>query len=646
MKNFTISVLSFLVFSILFKSSLAQLVVTSSIDPDLLAQKLVGGGVTVSNATIITVGDAAGYFSQTNTNIGIDSGILLTSGSVNNAPGPNTLASTTTDNNANGDAQLDALIVPYLSQDATILEFDVEVSGDSLKFNYVFASEEYNDFVNTGFNDVFAFFISGPGIIGSQNIALVPGTATPVTINNVNCGSYGQYYICNDPWDPFGGGCNNECPPNANGTTIEYDGFTVVLQAIAAVQPCEVYHLKLAIADAGDGAYDSGVFLEAGSLTSSGTSVQVVTSYIDPNTSAPAIVEGCFDGSFHFVITNAPIDTSFIHYTVGGSATNGVDYTEIPDSLQINPGDTTVDLTIHSLSDGISEGSESITLYLFLPCSPIPYDSATILILDTLIARAEPDTTICIGNSVQLSANGADGWLWNPAAGLSCTDCQNPLATPVTTTTYTLTITVGGCNASDEVTIIVDNPLPVIVVPDSPSVCLGDSIQLNALNAGSFSWSPATGLSCTNCASPFASPAATTTYIVTGNNSCFTSFDTITVTVNPAVSASAFGSITVCPGDTVQLSASGGETYSWSPEIGLDDPLSQNPLAVVTGNVTYTVLVSNQFGCTDTASVTVDVFFVPDITITPYPDTTIYLGNSVMLVATGASTYSWSPPLY
>ncbi|MEO5673839.1 MAG: gliding motility-associated C-terminal domain-containing protein, partial [Chitinophagales bacterium] len=156
----------------------------------------------------------------------------------------------------------------------------------------------------------------------------------------------------------------------------------------------------------------------------------------------------------------------------------------------------------------------------------------------------------------------------------------------------------------------------------------------------------ATGLSCTNCASPFASPAATTTYIVTGNNSCFTSFDTIMVTVNPAVSASAFGGITVCPGDTVQLSASGGETYSWSPETGLDDPLSQNPLAVVTGNVTYTVLVSNQFGCTDTASVTVDVFFVPDITITPYPDTTIYLGNSVMLVATGASTYSWSPPLY
>src|SRR5207244_5884656 len=124
----------------------------------------------------------------------------------------------------------------------------------------------------------------------------------------------------------------------------------------------------------------------------------------------PAIVEGCFDGSFNFVITNPPTDTSYIHYTIGGTATNGVDYTQIPDSLQILPGDSSASIIIHSFNDAIAEGIETITLYLYLPCSSTPYDSATIEILDTLVALAGPDTTICIGNSVQLTGNSADSW--------------------------------------------------------------------------------------------------------------------------------------------------------------------------------------------------------------------------------------------
>jgi len=651
-KNLTRLSLAFIFFLSISQEASSQLVVTSSVDANQLAQLLVGPGVSVANATMVTVGEAAGYFTQTNTNIGIDSGILLTSGSVGNAPGPNTIPSMSTDNLAPGDPELDALIIPYTTHDATILEFDVTVAGDSLKFDYVFASEEYNDFVNTGFNDVFAFFISGPGIVGTQNIALIPGTTVPVAINNVNCGSYGQYYTCNDPWDQFGGGCSNQCPTDPYGTTIEYDGFTVALKALAAVQPCQTYHLKLAIADAGDGVYDSGVFVKAGSLSSSGTSVDVVSNYVNPNTGTPAIVEGCFDGSFDFVISNPPIDTAYIHYTVGGTATNGVDYTEIPDSLQVLPGDTSVSVIIHSFNDLITEGSETVTLYLYLPCSNLPYDSATIEILDTLVAVAGPDTTICIGNSVQLSGNSADSWQWNPGAGLNCTTCQNPVATPNVTTTYTLTITVGGCNAYDVVTIHVDNPLPVSVGPDL-SICLDDSIQLNAINGNTYSWTPSTGLSCTTCSNPWAKPTSTTTYIVTATNGCFTTKDTITITVNPSVNASAFGSTTVCPGDTVQLSASGGVTYSWSPPDGLNDANIQNPFAVDYTSTTYTVLVANQFGCSDTASVTINVYNIPDVVVTPqdpnsnaHCDTSVYLGNSVSLSATGGVTYLWQPPTY
>ncbi|HYV91962.1 MAG TPA: choice-of-anchor L domain-containing protein [Chitinophagales bacterium] len=652
MKHSTISIFSILAFSLLIKSAHAQLIVGTVATAEELAQSMVGSGVTISNITLNCSDGAWGSFNGTNSDIGLDSGIILSSGANTNAIGPNMSTGITTAYNAPGDNDLTA-ICGSPTFDACVLEFDLVTTGDSVKFNYVFGSDEYTEWVNSVFNDVFAFLISGPGIPVPENIALVPQTLIPVSINNVNCLNNSPYYFCNDP-NPYYQQCSAayNCPTDPATTTIEYDGFTYVLTAIHAVQPCETYHLKLAISDAGDGVLDSGVFLQAGSLTSSGTSVTVVSSYIDPNSSTPAIVEGCFDGAFNFVITNSPVDTMYIHYTIGGTATNGTDYTEIPDSLQILPGDTSASIIIHSFNDLIAEGSETVTLYLYLPCSSIPFDSATIVILDTLVAKAGPDTTICIGNSVQLSSNGADSWSWNPGSGLSCTNCQNPIATPNVTTTYTLTITVGGCNAYDVVTIVVDNPLPVSVGPDL-SICLGDSVQLNALNGNTYSWTPSTGLSCNTCGNPWASPNSTTTYIVTGTNGCFTTKDTITITVSPSVDAAAFGSTTVCPGDTVQLSASGGTTYSWSPADGLSDPESQNPYAIDYTTTTYTVLVGNQFGCSDTASVTINVYDIPEVTVSPTDattpninDTTIYLGNSLTLTATGGGSYLWFPSTY
>ncbi|MEZ6115309.1 MAG: choice-of-anchor L domain-containing protein [Pirellulaceae bacterium] len=121
----------------------------------------------------------------------------------------------------------------------------------TVSFEYVFASEEYNEYVNSSFNDVFGFFLNG------SNIALLPGTSTPVTINNVNGGTNSSYFKNNDPSD-FG-------IPTPYGT--EYDGFTQVLEAVAVdLQPGVVHHLKIAIADASDSALDSAVFLRGQSL--------------------------------------------------------------------------------------------------------------------------------------------------------------------------------------------------------------------------------------------------------------------------------------------------------------------------------------------------------------------------------------------
>jgi hypothetical protein len=158
---------------------------------------------------------------------------------------------------------LEGLIPGISTNDKTVLEFDFKTDSDSVFFSYVFASEEYNEFTNSQYNDVFGFFLSGNGL-SSTNLALIPGTSTPVSINNVNGGN------------PFGTNAshpelfnNNDLSDGGGSFATEYDGFTDVFTASATgLTPNATYHLKIAIADAGDTALDSAVFLKAGSFSS------------------------------------------------------------------------------------------------------------------------------------------------------------------------------------------------------------------------------------------------------------------------------------------------------------------------------------------------------------------------------------------
>lgn len=248
-------------------SSSAQISATPNGSAAALAQSLVGNGVTVTNTTLVCPSSGAGFFTASPSSLDIANGVVLTTGYATDIANPNDDPSISVDASMPGDFNLGS-ITTNTTYDACVLEFDVTVTGDTLMFDYCFGSDEYNEFVNSPYNDVFGFFISGPGITGTQNIARIPGTGLPVNINNVNCGSYPQYYICNDPWDPFVGGCTSQCPDFSTASGPEYDGFTTVLTARAIVQPCQTYHLKLGVADVGDGIYDSGVFIKQGSLSS------------------------------------------------------------------------------------------------------------------------------------------------------------------------------------------------------------------------------------------------------------------------------------------------------------------------------------------------------------------------------------------
>lgn len=268
----------------------AQLILNSTYSPTQLVQNfLLAPGITASNITFKGNSSALGFFKGTATNIGIDSGLILCTGLISNAIGPNNLPNAGNDFMLGGDADLDKL-TSNGTFDAAILEFDFVPTANTISFNYVFASEEYLEFVNAGVNDVFGFFISGPLINGAfsnnaQNIAVIPGTSTPITIDNINQNTNSAFYIDN------GNGNGNGITPD--GPTIQYDGFTKKLTATISVICGETYHAKLGVADAGDGIYDSGIFLEAGSFFSKNSS---------PDFATPTIFTPNGDGKNDFLI--------------------------------------------------------------------------------------------------------------------------------------------------------------------------------------------------------------------------------------------------------------------------------------------------------------------------------------------------------
>jgi hypothetical protein len=227
--------------------------VTQSNNASSLVSTIAGNGITTSNANL--TGNAGRYSnasSESQGNMYLQSGVVLSSGSSLslNTNGVNTLPSKSTVLNIPGDPDLNTLISSiYTTFDASVLEFDFEAAGTTgssvtCSFWYVFGSEEYNEWVNTDYCDVFGFFLDG------SNVALIPETSIPVSVNTVNLTANSSFYSNNE---------NNEL-------LSEIDGFTKPLYVNFTVNANETHHLKLAIADAGDKIYDSWVLIGEGSF--------------------------------------------------------------------------------------------------------------------------------------------------------------------------------------------------------------------------------------------------------------------------------------------------------------------------------------------------------------------------------------------
>lgn len=399
---------------------------------NLIDQVFLGDGVEVLNISYTGDPNAVGYFKLGTQDVGMYDGIIMTTGQASLAPTINNTSTGTGAANSGGSDPDLTTIAANNTFNAAIYTIDFIPSSDTLRFNYVFASEEYIDYV-CSFNDVFGFFLSGPGITGpytnmAQNIALVPGTTnTPVAVGTINNGvavgnnnpcilTNTQYYV-NNNW------VSN--PATSNHQLI-YDGFTTVLTATAIVQPCSTYRIKLAIADALDQVFDSAVFLEANSFGTNGLRVFSQTPSL-----TNSIAEGCEPGIINFELDN-PAETDYtLTYSVGGSAIMGVDYDSIPLNGFIPQGQSSYSLSLNALPDNITEGIDTIELYINV--TPCEQDTFYIFIEDAIIqSPVVSDTVLCLGDTL---ANFLDGSINVPIpSGITFVNDTNKVVTDASPT--------------------------------------------------------------------------------------------------------------------------------------------------------------------------------------------------------------------
>ena len=297
-----------------------------------------------------------------------------------------------------------------------------------------------------------------------------------------------------------------------------------------------------------------------------------------------------------------------------------------------------------SLLNNLSAGNYAVTVSDQSGCSlftttSIISTSAPVINLNSF------SSTICAGNATTINSIGATTYAWSPATGLNVTTGNNVVANPTTTTTYTVTgNTAGGCSASSTIVITVSAGPNISVVPATSFICVGGSTTITANGAATYSWSPSASLSSATSATVTASPNITTTYTVTGiSNGCITQTTAVVNLISATTINLNSTDTTICLGNSVVITASGsGTNYSWSPSTGLSATTGNSVSANPTATTVYNVVSTNAGGCSSSASVLVNVNSLPTINVSAN-NNNICAGGTVVMNASGAGTYSWSP---
>lgn len=589
----------------------------------LVQEVLVTGCLTADNITFSgNESVQIGYFNNNGiSDFPISEGIVLSTGNVVDAMGPNTATNITTEVDGYvSDPQLASIATGDI-YDASVLEFDFIPAGNTVTFSYIFASEEYPEYACSEYNDVFGFFVTSlenDGIgYDNQNVAVLPD-GSAVSINNVRPGvsitshenrDYGCLDCYTRWWRTYcfwydvvvstqsGSNCdasnieyysdfstlNQYCSDGDNmwivdglndnvNAAFEPDGRTVKLTATFTAVPCSTYHIKLAVGDVADRKWDSWVFLEANSFSSNDVEL---TAYGNGVLSATELYEGCTNNSL--VISregadnsqNLNVGISYNPAIMNGTDIVQMDGTPLPESITIPAGVDSDTLFYYAPEDGIIENSEAETFTLSFhtgcPCDPTPNSISLDLSIFDAISLENPDI---IATNVECSGESNGVIVVNPHGGSGSYEFQLDGGTWQYSNTFT--------NLSQ----------------GTYTIAVRDSIYER------------------NC-----QPAVTVS--------------NIEILEPEPVVASAGTDITICNGETTNLNGSGGALFVWSPSDWLSATNIASPTVTPSGvtntpvSKTYTLSVYDANGnCESTDQVTVTVNPTPEVGITADGNTT------------------------
>ena len=608
-------VIIFLLFQL---TCFSQLTVTADSSANALAQNIAGSGVIVSNATINCNGQAVSDFSYSGANLGLTNGIILSTGMASDAAySATSFGDPSTDFGTTFTDPDLTTIEPNATNDVCIVAFDFVPICSSLSITFVFASSEYDGFVCAGYNDAFGIFLTGPKPAGGSytglNIATLPN-GTVVSIHNVNNG------------DP------NEAPCPATNSTyfvdnlaspnnqIAYPGYTIPVTSITPVSPCSTYHMKIAIADAGDGSFDSAVFIQGNSISCTNT---------------PTVTASTTDASCS---------------SLGSAVATVTNYTGTP-TYQWEPGGATTasisNLTAgtYSCIIGLQSGCGLTTQTIVATVLPSPV---------TFSYTTSAQNPLCINGttgsaSVTVSGGTAPySYSWNTNPGTQTTNPATGLAAGV----YTVNVKDNtGCIGST--TVALTNPPPIVATVNTlPTICTGSTgtATVNVISGGTgpytYTWATPPVVQTGSVAINLAQGMYTVA--IQDNNSClgvssgsvsstgYTWIPTASST-NPKCVGFANGTATV----GVNNAGTSSFTYSWTTA-----PVQTNTLAINLSAQTYSVFVTDNNGCV--GSTTVTLANPPPVTATITTLPTICKGSvgSATAIVTGGGTtpytYLWS----
>jgi hypothetical protein len=426
-------------------------------------------------------------------------------------------------------------------------------------------------------------------------------------LNRDGC-QWGDYhYQITNPRDPYVGLGTLDRDENNQLPSTDWEPIRHYLhQALPTALPGGQHNLRISVS-----------WAERSGWASNGLQALLTNCPLTPPV-APNYLPGCpcaytlIDIFGSSVMTNSN-DNPWQRYDIPFSSSNSYSHIYIG-NFKMNPGDG--NSTYGNLTETVFSGPHFNGCSWFGDCQASDeafyyIDQVEIVTPIALNVTATPNP-VCLTNpltpvTLSVMANfQIVSVQWTPSAGLTCPTCATTIATPSANTTYTVTVTTICGTATGSVTVSV-YPSPVITVPNA-TICNGQSTVLTASGASTYTWSPGTTLSATTGSSVTANPTSTITYTVTGTdaNGC-TATTHVTVTVNPIPVVGVSPNVTICSGQPTVLTASGANTYTWSPATGLSNTTGTSVSANPAITTTYIVTGTDANGCTGTTSVTVTV---------------------------------------